>query len=382
MKCNSCNAEWTTQSSTVIEKCPFCGHSLIQAIKPAEETTSKAALMEYLAAAIDAENAVYACEKVISTLEQQKSSIRHTIAPREPERENCTSYDVYDKKRKIKDRLDPFMLLSMPVFAIAFAVWCYRVDRYWGSAVGGFFAGMILWALVGGLLFSILEKSLLKSVDRKQASKDDARYSEAMARYHEQMDRYNQSVQLENAAIAELDKSISEVKARKEGILEVLKQIYARNLIHPNFHKMVAVTQIRDYLDMKICEQLEGPTGAYAEYMKDVRANRICESISQLEDTMKKGFSQLYAAQASILRAISATNASLSEMNTQLNSSLSNMQQSLLSAQRASADQMQSHLSQANQHLSNINRTLSNAAYNEYIALKETSASAYLRRIS
>ena len=196
------------------------------------------------------------------------------------------------------------------------------------------------------------------------------------------MAKYNQTVQLEDAAIAELDKSINAMKARKEHATEVLKQIYAKNMIHSNFHNMIAVTQIRDYLDMKICEQLEGPTGAYSQYLNDVRANRICGSIAQLEDTMKKGFSQMYAAQASIMRAIRETNSSISEMSTSLNSSLSNMQQNLLDAQRASADQMQAHLSQANQHLSSINSTLNNAAYNEYIALKETSASAYLRRIS
>lgn len=117
------------------------------------------------------------------------------------------------------------------------------------------------------------------------------------------------------------------------------------NVLHPNFQNMLAVNQIRDYLEMGICDKPAETNGAYAQYMQDARVNRICASIDEVRETVKAEIAQINGQMSAILFEVRRTKDSI------------------------------------NGHLRSISDTLRNVGYNEYIALKESSVSAYLRRI-
>ena len=175
-------------------------------------------------------------------------------------------------------------------------------------------------------------------------------------------------------AIDEMDKKCEELKLQRD-------QLYAMNVLHPNFQNMIAANQIREYLEMGICDELEGTNGAYALYMQDVRANRICESIDDLRQTVQEGFNEVKGKMSAVMAELRRTNANIDALNTSINSGFSDMQRAISEGQEKFNANQQASLNEANGYLRSISKTLQDAGHNEYIALKEANVSSYLRRI-
>ena len=97
----------------------------------------------------------------------------------------------------------------------------------------------------------------------------------------ENVEATNKKVEEEiNALTIRKDDAVKEL----EGTTDLLNKLYNLNYIHKKYHNnFVAVISFLDYLDTGRCDSLEGYTGAYNVYEKEIRQNMI---ISRLDDIL------------------------------------------------------------------------------------------------
>lgn len=315
----------------------------------------KRELLDYLNAACEIENAIFTCEEAINRLEAQASRIYTPTAPtRTVAPHSTTSSD----------------------------------STFWGWVVGiiitviftnsGGFPGFLVGAFLGWIAGAIIAGGMNTSYAQKQKMEAEAN---ATRTYDANMAAYNAALTASQSARASFNKEVDRLRARIRTLDLLRTQLYNKGILHTSFRNIVAVNQLRDYLEMGISDRLEGSNGLYAQYLMDVRTDRICGSIRELQQALERGVSRITGSMNSLTVAVRETNSRISALDRSLNTSLNNMQSSLIAAQNASAAQMQTYMQQANSQLSSIRSTLSTAAYNQYVTARETRARAYLQRL-
>ena len=125
---------------------------------------------------------------------------------------------------------------------------------------------------------------------------------------------------------------IAERKKQEETHAEFVKkkdELYSKNYIHENFRNIAALMQIRAYLEMGLADKLQGSDGAYAEYMKDVRTEKIVGSIDSLRSTIEKGITVLAHGQEVLYKELITANMNLNILSSDLNNSLKKIDRSI-----------------------------------------------------
>ncbi len=204
-----------------------------------------------------------------------------------------------------------------------------------------------------------------------------------MREYKGQLAVYERSQKVTEAARQEIEGAIQTNAFVAERIKQELQQLYSQDILHVSFRNMVAVNQIREYLDMGICDVLEGPTGAYAKYMKDVRINRICTSIDELKRNLMHALNQIAMNQSILVSEMRKTNENINQMQASIEQGFAGIQQQMNRAQQLAAvqtSQMENRFTEMNAQLAGIHNALSASAHNEYVALRETNVRRYLKK--
>ena len=121
-----------------------------------------------------------------------------------------------------------------------------------------------------------------------------------------------------------------------------LEKLYSLNIIYPTYRNIIAVAQILEYLESGICEKLEGTDGAYAQFMLDVRAQRVIDSIEKLRVAVEDEMARLAISQHIMcgliresnnhLRNIEATVGTISTQLDGIHSTLNSMHDTQLTA--------------------------------------------------
>lgn len=316
---------------------------------------SRQGLLEYLNAACNIENAIFACEEAINHLNARSNSIFTPTAP---------TRTVAPHSTKSSDSSFWGWVVGI-IITVVFTN---------GGGFPGFFVGGLIGLFVGSLITG--------GMDNSHAQQQKAAAEAAATRtYNANLTAYNAALTASNSAKAAIAKEVDRLRARIRSLDLLRSQLYNKGVLHTSFRNIVAVNQLRDYLEMGISDRLEGSNGLYAQYLMDVRTDRICGSIKELQQALERGMSRITGSMNSLTVAVRETNSRISAMDRSLNSSLNNMQNSLIAAQNASAAQMQTYMQQANSQLSAIQNTLSTAAYNQYVTARETRARAYLQRL-
>ena len=316
---------------------------------------SKQGLLDYLNAACNIENAIFTCEEAIKRLNAQSSRVFTPTAPtRTVAPHSTTSSDS------------------------SFWGWVVGIIITVVFTNGAGFPGFLLGGIIGLFVGAFITGSMDKSHAQQQKAEAEAA---ATRTYNDQLAAYNAAMTASKYAKAAIAKEVDRLRARIRTLDQLRTQLYNKNVLHASFRNIVAVNQLRDYLEMGISDRLDGSNGLYAQYLMDVRTDRICGSIKELQQALERGVSRITGSMNSLTVAVRETNSRISAMNNSLNTSLNNMQNNLIAAQNASAAQMQSYMSQANGQLSAIQNTLSTAAYNQYVTARETRARAYLQRL-
>ncbi len=339
----------------------------------------KGELLEYLAAVCDAENAIYACDEAITALQQQEQGFIRLSRPYPPKeiKEEYHSYKYEQESKSDKMFLHVFRVLFFISFFFIFSLipgWLLVMDLVFS---------FLLTATVGTFLGGYLQQVLLinKRVDKTNNQikiSTEERNRRAQEDYFKEMEKYNKACIIEEKVYAELNKEIFEKQKLRDSLKDQLYQLYAMDIIYPTFRNMVAVNQIREYIAMGVCDALEGPDGAYAQYLQDVRTNKICDSITDLRDNLMSALGTFAMTQATLVNELRQTNSNIQEINQSLNHGLSEMQRSLQAAQNATAGQFEAYMQQANSSLEKIEQSTSTAAYNQYIALRQSNVRKYL----
>ena len=319
---------------------------------------TKKELLDYLCAACDVENSIYACEEAISFLtkkrdELERTDIRKPVAPSKPEKRADYTY----KPDSSDSDLFFFVALGTAIVCgiIAFFYFLADGDHWFWSLLSGGIIGFIAFYVPGwpiGLLVD--HKKAVKKAEQRtiqynresaiQYSKDMATYNEQMAEYNQKLSLYAEQVRNKEQTLQKFENEIERLRDRIRTLDQLRLQLYAKRILHPNFCNIVAVNQLRDYLDMGIADQLDGNNGLYAQYLLDVRTQRICDSLEDLKSALERGLSGIASAMYSLSSSVKETKSAINAMETSLTANMSSMQQSITAAQNATSAQMQSYM--------------------------------------
>ena len=334
-------------------------------------------MMQYLSAVSDVEGALYFYEEAEGKLKQDRDSMKSAAVC--PEK----SWPEYAFREKRFYEKGIGYWISGIIWLGFFILDCVQQGRFiwWAALVYpllGYGCGWVLqW--VGRFLFDNVLESIFDFQRIKK--RNEAAEMAVEETYEKQMRFYKEACAIEDKAKREMDTAIDELDKKCKELKLQRSQLYAMNVLHPSFQNMIAANQIREYLEMGICDELEGTNGAYALYMQDVRANRICESIDDLRQTVQEGFNEVKGKMSAVMAELRRTNANIDALNTSINSGFSDMQNAISEGQKKFNANQQASLNEANGYLRSISKTLQDAGHNEYVALKEANVSSYLRRI-
>lgn len=151
---------------------------------------------------------------------------------------------------------------------------------------------------------------------------------QAQKEYRVEQDKRNAYCEELRKQIAKLNEGISSLKIK-------LSDMYKIGSIYAPFQNIEAITQIYDYVASGVCDTLEGSNGAYAQYMLDVRANRICASISEFKQAMVQEFSRIQKNQYSLYLEMKKTNEILNRIEASVqyvNEHMNRIEQETISA--------------------------------------------------
>lgn len=148
-----------------------------------------------------------------------------------------------------------------------------------------------------------------------------------------------------------------------------LAKLYDKNILYPTFRGLIPVTQIYEYIASGICFELTGPNGAYAQYMNDVRTNRIVHKLDQLERSILYRLDQIISNQYTLITGIQESNRVLSELDAGI-SSISNQVcnvKQLLTGIENNTIKASQYMQQSQIVLENINKEINQVSYNTAI---------------
>lgn len=344
----------------------------------------KPQLMEYLKAVCDGEAALYACNETTDALRRQLNAIPEELRkPAKP----AMCYQKPAKKNSNSDGNGGCVIFLAVIVAIIVSVVAGRLI----SAKGGSELSST-WGGIAAFPLTLLLFAAVSSVADHWAYKKECNAAKdaAQSRYENEMQEYNQEIkdvkfkEEKNKIIREeLRAVIAENDQLGERIREELKKLYDRNIIHEKFRAMVAVTQIYEYLDVGVCNALEGADGAYAMYYNDIRTEKICNGIQQLKTAMEKGLGKLMASQNTMCQLLVDTNNSIRQMDTSLQTKISALQSDVgrvSDGMSGLRDSVLDSAAAANKQREEIRRILSTAAHNQYVEQREKGMSTWLLR--
>ncbi len=164
--------------------------------------------------------------------------------------------------------------------------------------------------------------------NRKQKRMAGNTNQEAEMVYCEAIEAEKRRLTNEERIFNELGTAYFKIKDNVGELRYLLNKLYGANIIYPDFQGLVPVSYLYKYIASGIAEQLEGPTGAYAQYLNDERANKICKKLDDLSMQLSK-IIQLQKTQISILgninqtlinieKAVNLTNDSIQQMNSSI----------------------------------------------------------------
>lgn len=357
--------------------------------------------MEYLQVACDAEDAVFACEKAIEALEAKMNTISPPEYPPVPkpvkykdyptredlilfeyEQNNTGSWIEYHSEYSTYA-----LILSIVIGVASFGLLLLLNPK--ADNILLFLLWMLVPIAIFGITFLISRSIADRAIDREHNQRvyqlyNDKRhaaqdkYNQEDQRFRKQLKVYDQGCQLTRDAKGKIAQELERLRAQVRTLDAQRQQVYALGILHERFHNSLAVHQLREYFDMGVCDSLEGSGGAIAQFLMDIRTNRICGSIDELRTAVETGMQTIISNQEHILREVRETNDRITSMGNAISSQLNFMQSNILSAQHAAQAKMEACMQEATKHLDNIGTTLKDAAHNEYIAMKAAKVEGYL----
>lgn len=341
---------------------------------------TKEQLIAYLDAVCDAESAIQSCTDNIALYTAKK---RNIVVPNTPTRPM--------KATVIRQNSKPLELaFFFSGTYITAAITCFFAFYLgFGALIYVLFnpanfepTTLMLFSAILALIAPPIAITVVNNKDAERAymnstQQADKQYQAALVNYETNLVTYNKTCDLNNAATTIFDTAIQKQEAFRTEAQSRLNHLYEMNILYPSFRNLIAAYQIREYLQMGICETLDGPTGAYAQYMLDVRTERICTSIKDLKDSL---VSAIHSLQSTLVHELRVINTNIDEISHSLDENFNKLNTSIVSMQNATSAQLDAHFTEANHHLSVMSQNISSAAHNQYIQQRLQNVDTYLLR--
>lgn len=131
------------------------------------------------------------------------------------------------------------------------------------------------------------ERLRCQEEDRKAKEKIEAEHQKKLSEYELQLKKEYAEYESNLKIIAELKKILSDLRTE-------LNILYDKNIIHPQYRNIEAVTAFYNYISTGRCTALEGPGGAYNLYEEQLKQDKsdayiedLKSKISELETELK-----------------------------------------------------------------------------------------------
>ena len=343
-------------------------------------------LMQYLSVVCDGESAIYACDEEIAMIRNQQRTFPRLREPDMPASPSAEHVYAIGKRRDDYTSISIRAIVTIISFFIVGIAFMYAYENMLPKTTLSMLFVIVLIFLLPWKIGKMIENTFIHSIERSRANLENKKrdvaalshYNECMENYKAAMEIYREKKRIEDAVLQKLDIKIQKEQATKEAIMRDLQTLYGENILHHSFRNMIAVNQIREYIEMGVCSELEGPNGAYAQYLLDIRTNRICGSIEDLKKVISSSLSQIISSQSALMKELKAVNINISNAATTLNHQFYQLSQDMLSAQSANEATLADSISRAELRLGEIGKAIDNIDHNQYVALRHTNIRTYL----
>lgn len=217
-----------------------------------------------------------------------------------------------------------------------------------------------------------------------------SQYELALAEFKMKSAAYRENCRLaDRETIATLKRSLAEYQQTMADYAQMREELYAMDILYPDFRNPIAEDYLIRYLEMGICTELTGPNGAYRMYLDDIRTNKIVQSVRDLQNTVYQVgeivVRAIKASTAILSQQVQAMSMSLNELNTNLQTGLAQVNENFMRAQMQFstytsdlASSQEKMLEQIRVGQDRLYNTISKSAYNQYIEQRKDNLHNYL----
>lgn len=111
----------------------------------------------------------------------------------------------------------------------------------------------------------------------------DEEMDKELSKEKEDLKSRDKKISIEKKKVEYYNSVINEHRKALRTLDIQLKNIYSKNILHPNYQNWIAAATIREYLDVGRCNTLKGTFGAYNIFEAELMANKIANTISDLQ---------------------------------------------------------------------------------------------------
>ena len=204
--------------------------------------------------------------------------------------------------------------------------------------------------------------------------------------YEERSRIYNSQLQAADAALIRvLEEERTNCLKEANAFRYAREKLYENGLLHERFRNISAISQLREYLDMGVADQLTGADGAYRVYLEDLRTEKIVGSVDELRQSVERGMSQLIKGQKAIYSKLVQINDNLQILNTTVDRGLNRLGETLSQGMseintsiNRSTDAVLSRMGSMEAIQNDLRETIRRSAYNQYIIDRQNNLGNYL----
>lgn len=329
-----------------------------------EENMNRNDLMKYLRSVCGAERGIEFCRDAIATIDGELNGL-HTPEPRQHSYQEY-KHSATNSSAKANQKVSSTGSGICMTLAGAFFILCVvEMGGFWG-VVCGFFGGFIIWAITAAVVAPVtaaVNYSNTKTEQKRQ-------YEAGKEEYRISMERYHARLILDQKVREKLNRRKQELSLRQKNLESKARALYDLGILYAPFRNPAAASQILAYLEMGIADGLEGSSGAYAQYMQDVRVGRICGELNQLRTEVRAGFCKFENVIVGEMRSIRNQ---LDEYSATFKEEMNRMAQRIDSA----SENISQVADRCVCSLDTLNLSVRTMAWNQYIGQCETLADSF-----
>lgn len=315
----------------------------------------KQQLIKYLRAVVAAEKGIEYCDYCTLAIDREISMLHAS----KPEKKDYSSFSsvATTAQNKVNNRITGgfFALIAgITIFGIVYAISSGMgiVISIGGALVCAFFIGLFL------LIPIFLLETIVGSITGRR--KQTQAYDQEIARYNLAMEKYNAQTIVNERAKKSLNAIKNNLTYKKKQLENTRDRLYSANIIYRDFRNLIAVSQILAYLEMGVADTLEGPNGAYKEYLKDVRTKRICNKLEDLQTEIGNAFRGL---QNVLIKEMRISHQKIDQFSAKFTENMNDMRDTINNA----SNNISSATAQCCSRLDKLDQKVNTMSWNQYI---------------